>query len=205
MSAISIQPHFPAGRYRRQSGATAVEVAILSMVFFTIVFATMELARSIYIFNTLQEVTRRTASEVAKRAPASLESEEIADIKRRAIFSDKGDSLFIGAPVTINHIQIEYQSLIKAPGGGLRRVRTTPSPTCPIANRRICMANPNDPACVRFVRVRICPPGAVTSCNPVPYEPAFPLFPLNVNLPRASTVATVETLGYVPGAKASCL
>ena len=185
---------------RHQAGATAVEVALLAMVFFLIVFTTLELARTIYVYNTLQEVTRRAAHELANHVPADPDSSAIMDIRRRAIFQTTGDALFLGAPVTVQHVRVDYQSLVRDPAdGSLKRVTTSPLPSCAATNRKICQANPNDPGCVRFVRVRICDTADAASCAKVKYEPAFPMVPLNLSLPTSSTVTPAESLGYSPG------
>lgn len=187
---------------RRQGGATAVEVALLALVFFLVVFTALELARLIYVYNTLQEVTRRAAHELVTHAPANPDSAEIMDIRRRAIFQTTGDALFMGEPVTVQHVRVDYQSLIRDPSdGSLKRVATAPLPSCAATNRQLCQANPNDPGCVRFVRVRICDTADAASCGKVKYVPAFPLVPLDINLPTSSTVVPAESLGYVPGTK----
>jgi len=191
-------------RRQRQAGVTAVEVSFMLGVFFLIVCGTLELARTIYIFNTLQEVTRRAASELVKRAPADPDSAAIVGVRRRAIFQTTGDALYLADPVTIDHVRVDYMSLVRESDGSLKRVPTSPAPTCSITNRRICMSNPNSPACVRFVRVRICTPGS-SDCTRVPYQTIFPFVSFNFSLPRSSTVGTVETFGYAPGTSLTCL
>jgi len=48
-------------RLRNQTGAAAVEFAFVAIIFFTLFFGVVEIARAMYISNTLQEVTRRAA------------------------------------------------------------------------------------------------------------------------------------------------
>jgi hypothetical protein len=72
-------------------------------------------------------------------------------------------------------------------------------PSCPSRNRVLCMANPNDASCVRFVRVRVCAPGDAGVCAQVPYKTIVPLISLGFRLPMATTIVTAETLGFVPG------
>jgi hypothetical protein len=184
----------------RQSGATAVEVALLSFVFFLVVFSSLELARLMYVYNTLQEVTRRAAHELANTPPAAPDSASIVDVRRRAIFQETEDNLVLGSPVTIDHVRVDYQSLVRDPADGtLRRVATSPLPASAAANRQICMADPNNEGCVRFVRVRICEPGDAGTCERVAYEPAFPMVPLALKLPTSSTVAAAESMGFQAG------
>lgn len=186
----------------RQRGATTVEVAILCLVFFFVVYTTLELARLMYVYNTIQEVTRRAANELAKTSPAAPGSASIVDVRRRAIFQKTQDNLVLGSPVTIDHVRVDYQSLVRDPSSRtLQRVPTSPLPASAALNRQICMADPNSEGCIRFVRVRICDPAQAGTCARVPYVPAFPLVPLPLKLPTASTVATAESLGFLGGMK----
>lgn len=184
----------------RQGGVTAVEVAFLCFIFFLLVFTTLELARLMYVYNTLQEVTRRAAHELANTPPADPDSPSIVAVRRRAIFQDKGNDLVLASPVTIDHVRVDYQSLVRDPSSGtLQRVPTSPLPASAAANRQICMADPNNSGCVRFVRVRICEPGNAGSCAAVAYLPLFPLVPLALKLPTSSTVTPAESLGFQAG------
>lgn len=184
----------------RQLGATAVEVALLFILFFLVVCFTLELARLMYVYNTLQEVTRRAAHELVNTAPADPDSAGILAARRRAIFQETGNELVLASPVTIDHVRVDYQSLIRDPSDGtLQRVATSPLPASAAVNRKICMADPNNEGCVRFVRVRICEPGDVNTCSRVEYKPAFPLVTLAIKLPTSSTVAPAESLGFQEG------
>ena len=198
--AIDCRLREPQSPRSRQKGATAVEVALLCFVFFFIVFTTLELARLMYVFNTLQEVTRRAAHELANSPPADPNSGAIIDVRRRAIFQETGDSLVLGNPVTVNHVRVDYQSLVRSSGDGtLSRVATSPLPSSAAANRKICMADPNNAGCVRFVRVRICQPGDAATCDAVDYVPAFPMVPLALKLPISSTVTPAQSMGFQLG------
>jgi Flp pilus assembly protein TadG len=50
---------------RRQTGITAVEFAIVGTLLFVILFAVFEVARAFYVFNALNEATRRGARMAA--------------------------------------------------------------------------------------------------------------------------------------------
>ena len=52
----------PANNPSRQRGVAAVEFALVVIIFLTLLFGIIELARSMYVFNTLKEVTRRAAN-----------------------------------------------------------------------------------------------------------------------------------------------
>lgn len=205
MLAANRLPGAPSRRLSAQAGATAVEVAILSIVFFLVVFGALELTRMMYVYNTLQEVTRHAASDLINLPPADPDSPAMMTVRRRAIFQQTGDHLILAAPVAVKHVRIDYLSLTRDPtDGSLKRVQTSAIPSCAAKNRQTCIADPNDAACVRFVRVRICEAGDASTCNPVRLQALIPVVDFRIDLPRSSTIATVESLGYLPG-MAPCL
>ena len=67
---------------KRQQGITLVEAAIGAALMLVILFATIEIARVVFVYNYLDEVTRRGA-RVAAVCPVGHE-----DVKRVAVFAD---------------------------------------------------------------------------------------------------------------------
>ena len=188
-----------APRHRNgQGGLAAVEFAIVSAVFFLFVFSIMEVSRALYLWNTLQEVTRRAARDAAVTDFSDPSAMEM--VKRTAIFRTTSGTLTLGAPVNEQYVRIDYLSLQNDTNRTLKQVAipTGSLPACPARNKLICTARPGDPACIRMIRVRICAPGS--DCAPVPYEPMFPLVNLGINLPASETVVRAQSLGYVAGA-----
>jgi len=183
---------------RRQNGVAAVEFALIAIGFFLLLFGILEIARAVYLFNTLQEVTRRAA---ALAASSHFDAGTVNDIRRRALFTDGNGNLLFGNPVTPAHLKIEYLSLVRDSGtGALTMQSTSPMPANPAANRINCVADPNSASCIRLVRVRVCDPAAQTDCAPVPYRMVFPLVDLSMlRLPRSVTIAPAQSLGYIPG------
>lgn len=196
-------PSSTPGAWRHRSserGAFAVEFALVILVFFTFVFSIMEVSRAFYLWNTLQEVTRRAARDAA----VTDFSDAIAmqNLRRRAILRDTPGTLTLGDPVDEQYVRVDYLSLQNDSNRTLKQVVIPAGllPACPTRNKLICTARPGDPGCIRMVRVRICAPGTGTECAPVPYETLLPLVNLGVNLPVAETIVRAESLGYVPGA-----
>jgi len=70
---------------RRQSGLTTVEFSIVALVLFVVLFGVFEVARMMWVFNALDEVTRRGA-----RLAAVCEVDDPA-IRQIAIFNASGD------------------------------------------------------------------------------------------------------------------
>ena len=184
-------------RIEKQRGTAAVEFAVLAILFFTLVFGVMEIARLVYLFNTLQEVSRR-AAVLAMNSPFDADSQE--DIQQRALFRDRNGNLILGAPVTPAHLKIEYLSLSRDAAGGLTTPLVNPLPASPARNRLNCIADPYAANCIRFVRVRVCQPDGANACNPVPYVALLPLIKLpGLQVPRSETTVPAQTMGYTPG------
>jgi hypothetical protein len=185
---------------RHQRGTTAVEFAILAMLFFTLVFGIFEVARLMYAFNTLHIVTRRVADAAANVYP--LDTVAIQNLKQAAIFRDSPGELLLAPPVTDAHIRIEYLALTRSGNTGALNpvpIARTSLPATAARHRQICMNNPNASNCVRLIQVSICDPGTSSECAPVLSRMLLPLLDLQVALHKARTIATVESLGYVPG------
>lgn len=197
MNAFFKQRTAPAA-LARQGGAYMVELAIIAMIFFTLLFGVIELARALYLWNTVQEVARRAAREASVTDfsnPAAM-----AKVRQRAVFRDSPGMLMMGKPVTDDYVRIDYLALQVDSPTKMRQV-VIPSgslPACPPRNMVNCAANPHGPNCIRMVRVRICTPGD-GECKPVPYRPLVGIGPLPLTLPVAESVVRAESLGYEPG------
>jgi hypothetical protein len=177
-----------------QAGTAAIEFSLIVLVFLVFICGVMELARSMYIFNTLQEVTRRAAFAAAN---ADFSAESSQQIRRAAIFraaSDTGGLLF-GAPITAEHIRIDYMALERVGNETVPKLIPIVSvqASSPEENRVLCLKNVNDVNCVRLIRVQVCMPG--TDCESVPYQTLFPLISLPLSLPFSRSIVAAETLG----------
>jgi Flp pilus assembly protein TadG len=165
----STRPYAP----RRQHGAAAVEFALIAMIFFTLLFGALELARMMYVYNSLQEITRRAAREMTVR----WISDE-ATAKTLALFG--GSSLPGGAEITSSNIVIEY---LAADGTA---VSTFPSD--PSDNLSACGDATRTASCIFSVRVSI---------NTVNYSPMLSLFSyLNITMPSSSVTMHAESMGF---------
>lgn len=183
-----------------QAGSTAIEFSLILIILLVFIFGIMELARSMYMFNTLQEVTRRAAVAAAN---ADFSNGAKQQISRTAIFRSAGDTrgLLFGAPITEAHIRIDYMALERVGNDTVPTLIPSASvqASSPEENRVLCLKNPNDANCVRLVRVQVCMPG--TDCDPVQYQPLFPLMSLPLRLPIARSIVAAESLGLgAPGA-----
>ena len=197
MSATKLPGRSP-HRRRSAAGVFAVEFAIVVVVFFTVIFGVMELARLMYVFNTLQEVTRRAARAAANTDFTNASGMDA--VRQAAIFRSSAGELALGSPIRDSYVRIDYMALVLGVSGlTLTPIASTALPASPAQNRLNCVSNPNGGSCISFVRVRICDPGDTSTCNPAGYVPIFPFINLVPTLPSSTTILRAETLGYRPG------
>lgn len=136
---------------RREGGGYAVEFAIVVTAFLLAVFGIVEFARMLYVFNTVQEVTRRAA---AAAVHANFrDTAQLQQIRESAILKSSPGFLPLGAPITDEHVRIEFLSLVESQGGTLSMhvVSGGDLPACPLRNRHVCMTNPSSLNCIREV------------------------------------------------------
>ncbi|KFI05661.1 hypothetical protein JN27_19520 [Massilia sp. BSC265] len=186
---------------KKQQGVAAVEFSLVAIIFFMLFFGIVEVARAMYIMNTLQEVTRRAAA-FASNADFSKDA-DMQKVRQRAIFRDSPGFLLFAEPVSDRNVVIDYMwirkdgttmTMVPIPSGAL--------PASPAANFANCLSNPYSQSCIRLVRVRICKTAGADACEPVGYKNLLSLIPFSFGLPRAKTIVTAETLGMPAGVPA---
>ena len=185
-------------RSRFQAGTAAVEFALLALIFFTFVFGVIEVARVMYVFNTLQEVTRRAASAAA--TTSHIDADALSRIRQRAIFRNSPGELALAAPVTDENVRIDYLALERQPDGSttMTRIADATLPESSRQNLEICVRNPNAGNCIRFVRVSICADNGAAECTPLTYQPLTSIIPFQMPVSRATTITVVESFGNMP-------
>lgn len=171
---------------RQQRGTTAVEFAIVAMLFFTIVFGIMEFGRVLYVWNTVQEVTRRAAREAVVRDFA-----DAGKIARAAVFDAETGTgtafLPAGAEITNANVKINYLN------AGL--VPASPMPADPADNISACNDATRQASCIRFVEACVAVNGDCSGW--VTYVPMVGLFPfLAISIPVSSVIMPAESLGF---------
>lgn len=164
---------------QRQSGAAIVEFALICAIFIALIIATIEFGRMLYVYNSMQEISRRGAREATVRWIS-----DSAAIKSAALF---GANTLPGAPeVTNSNIFIRY---LRA--NGIDEVTTTPLDAGD--NLAACNDVTRTAECITYVEVSvrnvtytplIFNPASVTTSRP------------NVSLPQATTVVYAESLGF---------
>lgn len=160
-------------RRTRQGGAAIIEFALICMVFLTLVLGIVELGRMMYLYNTMQEVTRRGAREAVIRWVS-----DSAAIKSTALF---GSSTLPAAPeITSGNVTIRY---LNAAGNVV-----TTMPLDAGDNLSACNDATRTAECIRSVSV---------SLENVTFVPLVSLFGmLNIAMPTTTVVMHAESLGF---------
>ncbi|OEZ63175.1 TadE family protein [Duganella sp. HH105] len=180
-------------------GIVTVEFSLIALVFFTLLYVVMEVARAMYLLNTLQEVTRRAAAMAAVSDFSS--ASVMSQVRQSALLRTGPGTLTMGQPVSDAHVQIDYLALTRAGNGALTLtpIPTASLPACVARARLNCIADPNGASCIRFVRARVCTPNGNGGCDALAYQTMVPLFSVAGALPVATTIAKAESLGLLPG------
>lgn len=158
---------------KQQHGAALVEFGLVCLIFLTLVLGIVEVGRMLYLYNTMQEVTRRVAREAVVRwvsdAPA---------IKTAALF---GASSLPGAPeLTTSNIVISYRN------GADRVVANVPLD-----------AGDNLSACNDVLRTEDCITSVSVSLENVNFVPLVSLLGFTgFTMPYATVTMPAESLGF---------
>lgn len=180
----------------RRTGSVALEFSLVALIFFTVVFGTLELARVEFLLNTLEEVTRRAASAAANVDYQNAVAMET--VQANAVFRHSPGPLMLGNPVTAGNVKIDYLSVSKATW---ELTHMTSLPNCPEENRSNCMTDPEGANCIRFVRARVCVSvDDAGNCSLMSYQMVFPFLDLSgMKLPSAETIVPAGSLGATIG------
>ena len=185
---------------QRQGGVFAVEFAMLALLFFLFLFAMLEVARAVYVWNMVHEITRRAARAAAVTDFSNAGA--LQAVRTQAVLRTTPGALPLGGGISDAYVHIDYLSESSG-GAALAAVPVTEMPGCPQRNRINCLDDPHGPSCIRFVRARRCVPGDGAHCERVPYRPVLPLLGMMlpsgagaVRLPSGTTMAVAGALGY---------
>lgn len=178
---------------RRHGGLVAVEFALVLGVFLLLLFGVLEVARMVYVFNALQEVTRRAAAAAA--TTDFTDAAALQQVRQDAVFRSTAGTLALGAPVSDQNVVIDYLALSKAGDGSLTLTPMVSLPASPAQSRLACLGNPYDANCIQFVRVRVCAAADALSCQAMSLPSVFPMVGFAVTLPKATTIVKADALG----------
>lgn len=180
--------------HRTEHGLVTVELALVLFTFLLLMLGTLEVARVMYVLNTVQDVTR-----VAARAAAVTDfssGTQMAALRRQALFRSDDGPLPLLPELGPAQLQIEY--LGQDTNGNIINITR---PACPAANVVNCTREPHGNSCIRLVRVSICSAMAADgTCTALRYRPMTGIVAGfdAMALPPSATVVKAESLGYVP-------
>lgn len=173
-----------------QRGVAAVEFALVAIPFFLLLLGVIEFGRLMYVWTTVQEVTRSAARQLVvtdfKNATA------ISAIKYSAVFRLSTGSLPAAPEITDASIKIRYLNI--------NGVVPTSLPADPGANISACLAN-DIANCIRFVEVCISTDAACSSSGGIPFSPLISFFSAlsALKIPLSTVRMPAESLGFLPG------
>jgi hypothetical protein len=170
-------------RKRRQRGATAPEFAIVAVIFFAMLFGTIEVARALYLWSTLAEVVGRAARIASLTARATKRWRASKRCSATPAASCRSAGAFDATYLRIDYLASDRRTTVAAP-------------PCPQQNIINCINDATGPTCVRYVRARLCMPGS--NCTQVTFNPIVGLDAvqaLRMSIPTFETVAAAESLG----------
>ncbi|MDB5910387.1 MAG: pilus assembly protein TadE [Massilia sp.] len=195
MSETKRQVCKPFRSKKLQQGVAAVEFALIAVAFFTLVFGVIDVARLMFLFNTLPEVTSRAA--IAASSTDFTNTVELDRVRQRAIFRDSPGGMVLMQELTDQSIRIDYMSINRNDDGTLTMVPIPVGslPSSPAANRRACLVDPNSPTCIRIVRVRVCNVSNSGACDAMQFQSLVALFNLSLPLPTSTTLVKAQSLG----------
>ena len=169
---------------RKQRGAAAVEFALVAVIFFGLIFGIVEFGRGLYVWNSVQEVTRY----VAREAVVCWRSDWNSMRDARGLIGMQ--SLPAAPELATTNISIE--ALRRAPNASGQLVVLGNSPSTVDENISNCASSdtPTPRDCIGYVRVRV-------NASFTPLIGTLLWFPLpNIPLPPSTVDMPAESLGF---------
>lgn len=173
------------------------EFSLVLVVFLMFACALLELARVMYLFNTLPMVAQRAALQAARTDFSN--GTALQAVRQQAVFRDRPGMLLLGEPVSDDHVRITYLSLSGPEASMMTPIAAGALPACPVNNRIACLKDPYGASCIRLVKVQICDPAITGTCEQIAYRSVFSPLALRFKLPLATAITPAETLGAMPG------
>lgn len=147
-----------------QRGAAAVEFALVMVPFFLLLLGAMEFGRLLYLWNTVQEVTRRAARQAVV---SQFDKNTVQNIQRSAVFLAPNVNGALPAAPEITNAKVVIRYLRNADGD-----LANPLPKDAGDNSSACLDVKRVNSCIRFVEVCVskgnsCAPDQLISFIPM--------------------------------------
>lgn len=177
-----------------QRGAVAVEFALVVPIFLVLLFGTIEFGRLIYLWNTVQEVSRSAARQAV--VTDFTDTAAITAIKRSAVFRATDGTLPASTEVSNANVAISY----------LNAAGTVPAvmPLNPGDNIAACLDATRTDSCIRYVEVKVL---KADGSGPIQFVPLIGFFSAtpgvlstlnmpSIPIPLSTVRMPVESLGF---------
>lgn len=171
-----------------QRGVAMLEFALVAIPFFLMILGVMEFGRLMYLWNTVQEVTRSAARQAV--VTDFTNSAALTQIKRLAVFRSDAGTLPAASEVSDLMVNITY---LQADGTTL----VSPMPLDPSDNTSACLDVTRTSSCIKYVQVNVC---TGSPCGPVTFKPMIGLFSYlgTLTVPVSTVRMPAESLGFTP-------
>ena len=180
-----------------QRGAAAVEFALVAIPFFLLLFGAMEFGRLLYLWNTVQEVTRNAARQAVVTDFTNVDA--IAAIQLSAVFRNTDGTLPASSEISAANVIIRY---LTAAG-----TVPDPMPANPGANITACLDTTRPERCIRFVEVCVSTGTTCDANEMISFVPMISLFSQSgpnstdltgLRIPLSTVRMPAESLGFRP-------
>ena len=173
-----------------QGGVAAVEFALVALPFFLLLLGVMEFGRLMYLWNTVQEVTRNAVRQAV--VTDFTNTTAIAAIKNSAVFRTTAGPLPASSEITNARVNIRY---LNAAGG----VPST-MPSDPGDNISACLDATRVNSCIRYVEVCVSTNNTCAAGGAIQFVPMIPLFSqfAALTIPLSTVRMPAESLGFSP-------
>lgn len=173
----------------RQRGASAVEFALLAVIFLSLLFGIVEFSRLFFTINSAQEITRSAAREQVVRWVTAT------DAVRRASMLQPGSTGTVPYPgamdITNDLVQLSFYNTYANAVSGTSPISYSGSATAQTNLGNCLIGNTN---CIRFVRATLSNPNG----SLVNFTVLAPFMPSNVfPLPDSTVIMPAEALGLL--------
>ena len=184
-----------------QRGVAAVEFALVAIPFFLLLFGAIEFGRLLYLWNTVQEVTRNAARQAV--VTDFTNGAAIDAIKRSAVFRATTTTGRVTLPaaseITNANVNIRY----------LNAAGTVPTvmPIDPGDNIAACLDATRTESCIRFVEVCVSTGNTCLPADSISFVPMISLFSQSgqystdlrgLRIPLSTVRMPAESLGFQP-------
>jgi hypothetical protein len=135
-------------RLNRQRGAAIVEFAIIFALFIAFIYAIFEFGRMLFIYSSMQEISRRGARAAAIHSIATPIADRKNEIRKLALF---GAEMFPGGPeIGYSNVSVRYLRADK-----VTEITDDKIPVDAGDNLSACVDATRSDVCIKYIEVSV--------------------------------------------------